>query len=146
MAQRFFSCMFPFNFHLKQNSCHRPRAKNRNPFQLLANQQLMFLLYKHREDWLLPGKHGKCLLVSGTSPPKLTVELSFQCYNQLSMIIPFSGSYLAFKALTGFLSWISGTFQEGVRSVDILGIQEGMFYQKREMFSNPSDLKLLKIN
>lgn len=27
----------PFNFHLKQNSCHRPKAKNRNPFQLLAN-------------------------------------------------------------------------------------------------------------
>lgn len=31
------SSMSPFNFHLKQNSCHRPKAKNRNPFQLLAN-------------------------------------------------------------------------------------------------------------
>lgn len=100
MAQRVFSCMFPFNFHLKQNSCHRPRAKNRNPFQLLANQRLMFLLYKHREDWLLPGKHGKCLFVSGTtpSPPKLTVELYFQCYNQLCMIILFFWFLFSFQS------------------------------------------------
>ncbi|KYO33033.1 hypothetical protein Y1Q_0011340 [Alligator mississippiensis] len=42
------------------------------------------------------------------------LKMRHLCTPYLCLVYP-QGSYLAFKTLTGFLSWINGTFQQGVR-------------------------------
>lgn len=142
------SAMSPFNFRLKQNSCHRPKAKNRNPFQLPANSQARLIMEAVGEDFFQsdtgsgpPGpQHPLAPHSILQGPQQLT--LSLQDPRPLPLAAPLG---LFQSPRRGILSKISGTLRRP--EVGGLPCDTGRrVLSEKGNVRSPSDLGRLKIN
>lgn len=77
------SSLSPFNFHLKQNSCHRLEAKNSHPFQLPANEQECLIMEAVGE--LLPALYRKW---ASHHPASFALQLGSPMLRAINLVLP----------------------------------------------------------